>query len=179
MLVLGQQLVLALIMVPQCCSCAWLRFRRGGIPCCRTKTPAILLVFIFFFFFATPMLALLVLFGGRYFHSWRKTAPATIVILACPYWAHIWSCAIPRRPILCATSRRSKSSLKAREVNVTNYRQWVEANWLMSDAKFQRDYESYLRNGPGRWITSRIYAASDPKDPDAAWKREAIMTLCK
>ncbi len=46
-----------------------------------------------------------------------------------------------------------------------NYRQWVDANWLMRDPQFQRDYEEYLRNGPGRWITARFDA-----NDDAAWK---------
>src|SRR5918912_2809 len=45
----------------------------------------LMLVVGFFFFFMTPLLALLVLFGGRFFRSWRKTLPAvllTVVISA-------------------------------------------------------------------------------------------------
>ena len=171
-LVLGQQLLLALIMVAAMLFVRLSPVPKRWNPVLPHEDPGYLLVFIFFFFFATPMLALLVLFGGRYFHSWRKTVPATVVLLAL---SMLGTYLVLRNnektnPVRHLTSLEQFAQSPDREVNVTNYRAWVEANWLMGDAKFQRDYESYLRNGPGRWITSRIYAASNPNNPDAAWK---------
>lgn len=170
MLVLGQQLVLALIMLATMLFVRLSPVPKRWNPILPHEDPGYLLVFIFFFFFTTPMLALLVLFGGRYFHSWRKTVPSTIIIFA----LSILGTYLVLRNNEKTNPVRHLTSLeqfaKEREINVTNYRAWVEANWLMNDAKFQRDYESYLRNGPGRWITSRIYAANDANNPDAAWK---------
>jgi archaellum component FlaC len=170
LLVLGQQLVLALIMVAAMLFVRFAPVPKRWNPVLPHEDPGYLLVFIFFFFFATPMLALLVLFGGRYFHSWRKTLPATAVIFA----LSILGTYLVLRNNEKTNPVRHLTSLeqfaKDREINVTNYRAWVEANWLMNDAKFQRDYESYLRNGPGRWITSRIHAGSNPNNTDAAWK---------
>jgi len=54
--------------------------------------------------------------------------------------------------------------MKDREVNAAGYDEWLASNWLMKDARFRRDYERYLRNGPGRWITSRFDSGND-----AAW----------
>jgi hypothetical protein len=170
LLVLGQQLILALIMVAAMLFVRFAPIPKRWNPVLPHEDPGYLLVFIFFFFFATPMLALLVLFGGRYFHSWRKTLPATAVIFALSVLGTYLVLRNNEKtnPVRHLTSLEQFA--KDREVNVTNYRAWVEANWLMNDAKFQRDYESYLRNGPGRWITSRVYAGNDPNNPDAAWK---------
>ena len=172
MLVFGQQLVLALIMVAAMLFVRLSPVPKRWNPVLPHEDPGYLLVFIFFFFFTTPMLALLVLFGGRYFHSWRKTVPATVVIFALSILGTYLVLRNNEKtnPVRHLTSLEQFAKEPNRDVNVTNYRAWVEANWLMNDAKFQRDYESYLRNGPGRWITSRIYAASDPNNPDAAWK---------
>ena len=172
MLVLGQQLVLALIMVAAMLFVRLSPVPKRWNPVLPHEDPGYLLVFIFFFFFTTPMLALLVLFGGRYFHSWRKTVPATVAIFALSVLGTYLVLRNNEKtnPVRHLTSLEQFARDPDREVNVTNYRAWVEANWLMNDAKFQRDYESYLRNGPGRWVTSRIYAASDPNNPDAAWR---------
>lgn len=171
-LVLGQQLVLALIMVAAMLFVRLSPVPKRWNPVLPHEDPGYLLVFVFFFFFTTPMLALLVLFGGRYFHSWRKTVPATVVILALSVLGTYLVLRNNEKsnPVRHLTSLEQFARDPNREVNVTNYRAWVEANWLMNDAKFQRDYESYLRNGPGRWVTSRVYANSDPNNPDAAWK---------
>jgi hypothetical protein len=121
-------------------------------------------LFVFLFFFATPMLALLVVFGGRYLSTWRTTLPATLLIL-------ILSAALTflvvrtketSNPVRHTTSLGQFA--KEREVNTVSYGEWVKANWLMNDPKFQRDYEHYFRNGPGRWITSRLVS-----NDDAAW----------
>ena len=53
-------------------------------------------------------------------------------------------------------------------MNPVTYGEWVKASWLMNDAKFQRDYERYFRNGPGRWITSRLVSSDD-----GAWQPRA------
>src|SRR5215472_12090769 len=82
MLVLGQQLVLlAMVLL------AALIGRFAPVPSWWNTLlphdePALLYVFIFLFFFVTPMLALTVLFGGRFFSSWRRTMPATLVLVA-------------------------------------------------------------------------------------------------
>src|SRR5262252_6931067 len=144
MLVLGEQLVLLVMLL-----LAALIGRFAPVPSWWNALlphdePALLYVFIFLFFFVTPMLALLVLFGGRFFNSWRRTVPATLVLVA-----------------LSSLAQFSKE----RGVNLHTYRDWVDANWLLKDARFQRDYETFLRNGPGRWITSSF----DSKE-DSAWK---------
>lgn len=176
MLVVGQQLALALILVA---TFAFVRFApvpKRWNPVLPHEDPAYLIVFIFFFFFATPMLALLVLFGGRYFRSWRKTIPATLLILALSALATF----LVMRGREKNNPVRHLSSLsqfaRDRDLDVTNYRQWVDANWLMNDGRFQRDYENYLRNGPGRWITSHIYAKTFEGD-DAAWQGEDSLSI--
>jgi hypothetical protein len=176
MLVVGQQLALALILVA---TMAFVRFApvpRLWNPVLPHEDPAYLTVFIFFFFFVTPMLALLVLFGGRYFRSWRKTIPVTLLIIFLSALATY----LVMRGREMSNPVRHHSSLsqfaKNRDLDVTNYRQWVDANWLMNDAKFQRDYESYLRNGPGRWITSHVYAKTYEGD-DAAWRGEESLAI--
>jgi hypothetical protein len=168
LLVLGQQLVLALTLAA---TLAFVRLAprpKGWNPVLPYEDPAYLAVFIFFFFFVTPMLALLMLFGGRYFRSWRKTIPATLLIIALSALATF----LVMRGREKNNPVRHQSSLsqfaKGRGLDVTNYRQWVDTNWLMNDAKFQRDYENYVRNGPGRWITSNVYAKTYEGD-DAAW----------
>jgi archaellum component FlaC len=171
MLVVGQQLALALVLVA---TLAFVRFApvpKRWNPVLPHEDPAYLTVFIFFFFFATPLLALLVLFGGRYFRSWRKTIPATLLIIVLSALATF----LVMRGREMNNPVRHLSSLsqfaKERDLDVTNYRQWMGSNWLMNDAKFQRDYEKYLRNGPGRWITSHVYAKTFEGD-DAAWQGE-------
>jgi hypothetical protein len=168
LLVLGQQLVLTLVLGA---TIAFVRFApvpRPWNPVLPHEDPAYLIVFIFFFFFVTPMLALLMLFGGRYFRSWRKTIPATLLIIVLSALATF----LVMRGREKNNPVRHLSSLsqfaRGRNLDVTNYRQWVDENWLMNDAKFQRDYESYLRNGPGRWISSHVYAKTYEGD-DAAW----------
>jgi len=54
---------------------------------------------------------------------------------------------------------------RERDVTVAGYRQWADGEWLLRDPQFQHDYEAYLRDGPGRWFTSRL-----DSDTDDAWK---------
>ena len=164
MLVLGQQLILALVLLATKLFVELSPVPKQWHPNLPHEEPVFLFIFIFLFFFATPMLALAVLFGGRYFRSWRKTVPATLVIFAL---AVLGTYLVTRNRERHNPLRHSSSLLQiARDrglPNTESYRQWVEASWLMRDPKFQRDYESYLRNGPGRKITSAF------KD-DAAWR---------
>ena len=164
MLVMGQQLILALVLLATKLFVELSPVPKRWHPTLPHEEPVFLLIFVFFFFFATPMLALAVLFGGRYFRSWRKTVPATLIIFAL---AVLGTYLVTRNRERHNPLRHSASLAQiAKErglPNTESYRQWVDASWLMRDPKFQRDYESYLRNGPGRKITSAF------KD-DAAWR---------
>ena len=129
------------------------------------EQPGFLYTFVFLFFFVTPMLATLVVFGGRYYRAWRLTVPATLLILALSF---LWTFLVFRgreasNPVRHPTSLEQFA--RDRDVTVTGYRQWADAVWIMRDPQFQRDYESYLRDGPGRWITSRLES-----EDDAAWR---------
>jgi hypothetical protein len=164
MIVGGQQLVLLLVMLGNAIFLALVPPAAGWNPAYPNDQPGFLFLFIFLFFFMTPMLALAVLFGGRYFRSWRVTIPTTLVILILSVVATIMvDRKNPNKPN--PAGRHSSLTLFAPErgVNVKSYREWVGMNWLMNDAKFQADYESYLRKGPGRWITSGL-------KNDAAWQ---------
>jgi hypothetical protein len=164
LLVVGQQLALALVWL---LTLVYVRFSpvpKQWNPVLPHEQPGFLFVFIFIFFFATPMLALLVLFGGRYFRSWRTTLPVTFLVVAI---SALLTFLVVRaketnNPVRHTTSLAQLA--KDREVNVTSYREWLKTNWLLTDEKFQSDYERYLRNGPGRWITSRF-----DSENDAAW----------
>src|ERR1051325_1924437 len=169
MLVVGQQLALALVALAAAAFVRLAPVPKRWNPVPPHEDPGYLLVFCFFFFFMTPLLALLVLFGGRFFRSWRKTLPAvllTVLISALATYL-VFRNTEAKNPVRHLTSLEEMT--KAREMNVPSYRQWVAANWLMSDPQFQRDYEAYLREGPGRWIIARIYPEGDVSD-DAAWR---------
>ena len=170
MLVVGQQLTLALLTLAAAIFVRLAPVPRRWNPALPHEDPGYLLVFCFFFFFVTPMLALLVLFGGRFFRSWRKTVLATllVVIVSALGTYLVFRKTEATNPVRHITSLEELA--RDRDVNVANYRQWVAANWLMSDPQFQRDYEAYLRNGPGRWIVARVYPDGDTAD-DAAWRK--------
>jgi hypothetical protein len=165
LLVLGQQLALAIVWLMTKLFVGFASVPKGWNPVLPYEQPLALFVFIFTFFFVTPMLALLVLFGGRYFRSWRRTLPTSLAILLLSLLATY----LVVRDKEKNNPVRHKTSLEqiadAKGVNVRNYREWVDRNWLLKDEKFQRDYEEYLRRGPGRWITSRFNASDD-----AAWR---------
>jgi hypothetical protein len=138
------------------------------------EEPVNLYVFVFLFFFVTPMLALAALFAGRFFRAWSRTVPLTLLILVLSIASTVFI--LRRDPqnqlVKNPVQRPSSLSLFAKEkgVEVQNYREWIKENWILADAKFKSDYESYLRNGPGRWVTTKLAA------DDAAW-REGITTL--
>ena len=167
-LVAGQQLALGLISLLTLLFVRFAPVPKQWNPVLPHEQPVFLWLFLFLFFFATPMLALLVLFGGRYLRAWRTTLPATLLILIASAGLTVVVARIKetKNPV------RHTSSLgqfaKEREVNPVSYGEWVKASWLMNDAKFQRDYERYFRNGPGRWISSRLVSSDD-----AAWQPRA------
>ena len=164
MIVIGQQLLLAAVWLLTMLFVRFARVPKLWNPVLPHEQPAFLFAFIFFFFFATPMLALLAVFGGRYFRAWRVTLTATILILLMSALA---SYLVVRNKEAQNPVRHTSSLsqfMKDREVNAAGYDEWLASNWLMKDARFRRDYERYLRNGPGRWITSRFDSGND-----AAW----------
>lgn len=163
-LVAGQQLALALIWLLTKLFVRFAPVPKGWNPVLPHEQPAFLFGFIFIFFFATPTLALLVLSGGRYLRSWRTTLPATIAIFAL---SALGAFLVVRNKEMSNPVRHTTSLgqfMKGRDVNPASYGEWVNANWLMKDVKFQRDYDRYFRAGPGRWITSRF-----DSQRDAAW----------
>jgi hypothetical protein len=138
------------------------------------EEPASLYVFVFLFFLVTPMLALAALFAGRFFRSWSKTVPLTLLMIALSAGG---AYLVLRRDAQNLNEknpvqRPSSMALFAKDqgVEVQNYRDWLKENWLLSDARFLRDYENYLRNGPGRWVTTKLGAS------DAAW-RDGLTTM--
>lgn len=158
MLVLVQQLVLASILLAATLAVRLLPPLEWN-PVLPHEEPIFLYVFLFAFFFVTPMLALVVLFGGRYFRSWRVTIPATLIILALSVFGSWLALRGKVNPINRSSSLRLFA--KERGTDRAPYEDWVNSNWLMNDPKFQRDYEQFLRRGPGRWITSRFDATND------------------
>ncbi|HYP25935.1 MAG TPA: hypothetical protein VE262_04375 [Blastocatellia bacterium] len=162
MLVLGQQLVLALILLATMLFVRLAPVPAWWNPVLPREEPVFLYLFVFFFFFVTPMLALVVLFGGRYFRSWRVTIPATLLILALSVLGS-WL-TLPGKDENANPVQRSASLTrfaKDRGTDRNTYEDWTSTNWLMKDPKFQRDYEQFLRRGSGRWITSRFDANND------------------
>jgi hypothetical protein len=164
LLVVGQQLALAVVWLLTMLFVRFAPVPKQWNPVLPHEQPGFLFVFIFIFFFATPTLALLVLFGGRFVRSWRTTLPATLLVVAMSALITflVLRTKEANNPVRHTTSLAQLA--KEREVNITSYREWLKANWLLADEKFQSDYERYLRNGPGRWVTSRF-----DSENDAAW----------
>jgi hypothetical protein len=175
MLVAGQQVALMLIFFA-----AWLFVNFAPVPknwnpLLPNEQPVFLYVFLFLFFLATPLLALLTIFGGRYFRSWRLTLPLTAILVLVAAGASYLSVPndMPFAKVEGIQNPALRSSLFALEqfasrhadTNAEGYRQWLNENWLLKDARLRADYENHLRNGPGRWITARFNA-----EDDAEWK---------
>src|SRR5947209_19001481 len=131
MLVIGQQLALGLIMLAAAIFVRLAPVPKRWNPVLPHEDPGYLLVFCFGFFFATPMLALLVLFGGRFLRSWRKTALATLLIIIVSALGTylVFRKTETTNPVRHITSLEELA--KDRDLNVANYRQWVAANWLV------------------------------------------------
>jgi len=164
-LIVGQLLLLGVLWLTTRLFIRFAPVPRRWNPVLPHEQPGFLYILVFLTFFLTPILALLLLFGGRYFRAWRQTAPATVLLFAASV-ALTAFIVIPREktnPVRHSTSLEQLA--KDREVTVGGYRDWTGNVWLMRDPEFQRDYESYLREGPGRWITSRFEA-----EDDLAWR---------
>lgn len=162
MSVLGQQLPLALVLLVTLLFVQVAPRPKWWNPVLPYEEPVFLWIYLFVFFCAAPLLALAVLFGGRYFRSWRATIPATLAIVVLGVGGTILVLRGKANPVQRSSSLAQ--FCRERGTTLASYSQWLEGNWLMKDAKFQEDYERFLRSGPGRWITSR-FDASD----DAAW----------
>ena len=159
----GQQLALLLVLLANALFIALVPPVARWNPAYPNDQPGFLYLFIFLFFFMTPMLALAVLFGGRYFRSWRVTVPITLVILVLSVVATVLvDRRNPNNPNPAGRPWSLALFALDQGVNVKSYRDWVAMNWLMNDPRFQADYENYLRKGPGRWVTSGLKT-------DAAW----------
>jgi predicted nucleic acid-binding Zn-ribbon protein len=161
-IVLGQQLALAAVLAVTALFVKFAPVPQWWNKLLPHDEPALLVIFCLLFFFATPMLAMLVLCGGRYLKSFRITIPLTIALIgASGLGAYLVMRGKPN-PILRHSSLEQLAS--ARGVNAKAYHQWVDGKWLLKDPKFQSDYERFLRNGPGRWVTSRV------GEDDASWQ---------
>lgn len=163
LLVLGQQITLALWLLVTALFVNFSTIPKGWNPVYQREEPVLLYVFALLFLTITPMLALQAVYGGRFFRSWRKTLPATLLILIA---SGVGTYLVFRQQVNPIARFQSGSSIGelTRQLDigrVENYDAWVKENWLLRDPKFQRDYESYFRNGPGRWITSRFDAGND------------------
>jgi hypothetical protein len=162
LLVVGQEIALALWLLATMLFVKFAAVPKWWNPVFPREETVLLQVFAFLFLAATPMISLQAVFGGRYFRSIRKTLPATILIFA---MAGLGTYLIFRKqvnPIVRSSMGEMTKQLGVGKVE--NYDNWVKESWLLRDQKFRRDYESYLRNGPGRWITSRFDSTND-----AAW----------
>ncbi len=133
------------------------------------EDPFFIYAALFLFFSVTPLAATAAVMGGRFFPAWRVTIPTAFLILAL---SALGTYLVVRGR---AHPSKTKSSLEQfavqRGLTLQSYQSWAEMNWLMKDRKFRQDYERYLRNGPGRWITARFDSASD-----AGW-RDSISVM--
>jgi hypothetical protein len=125
------------------------------------EEPGFLFAFVFLYLLSAPGLALGLLFGGRFFRSWRATVPLTIALVG----LSLVGTYLVARGKVNPVQRSSSIAQFARQRGLSDrsYNEWVNANWLTKEPRFKRDYEAYLRNGPGRWVTSQL------KD-DGAWR---------
>lgn len=162
LLVVGQQIALALWLLATMLFVKFAAIPKWWNPVFPREEPVLLYVFAFLFFAATPMIALQAVFGGRYFRSIRKTLPATLLIFALAGLGTYLTFRQQINPI--ARSSMGEITKQLGVGKVEDYDNWVKESWLLRDQKFRRDYESYFRNGPGRWITSRFDSTND-----AAW----------
>lgn len=137
----------------------------GYLPAATRFSVIFLILFVFAFFFVTPFVSFLLLWAGRLVRSWRVTIPATLLVLLAAAGAtwYVFAAGGPQNPAFAPDSvhqfveSRNAASFEA-------YEKWLDMNWLLKDPRFRADYETYLRTGPGRWLTNRF----DTNDA-AAW----------
>lgn len=158
-LVGGQQILLLLVFLVALAymgaTAAPIRSETGTQPRPAQLSVIFLVVFVFAFYFATPLFSLLLLWGGRFRRAWRKSVTAVLLLLLAAS-AFTW---LTFRGIENPAFARSSIHQFTKErlnQGYTSYEKWLEANWLLKDPRFQADYERYLRNGPGRWLSNRF-----------------------
>jgi hypothetical protein len=127
-----------------------------------------LILFVFGFFFVTPLFSIVLVWGGRYFRAWRKTVPVTLLVMFAASAFTYLTFRGTQNPDFTPDSVHQFATSRKLE-NFRSYERWLDLNWLLKDPKFQADYEQYLRNGPGRWLTNRFDTTDDEKwaDPEA------------
>jgi predicted nucleic acid-binding Zn-ribbon protein len=122
-----------------------------------------LVLFVFAFYLTPPLLSFLGLWGGRFLRSWRVTVPAVAIAVLASAGCTYLSFRSLSNPAF--TKASLNQFIESRLISSSDaYRKWLDMNWLLKDERFRSDYESYLKNGPGRWLTNRF----DTTDP-AAW----------
>ncbi len=137
----------------------------GYLPAAARFSVVFLILFVFAFFFVTPFVSFLLLWAGRIVRSWRVSVPATVLLLLASSGAtwFVFAAGGTRNPAFAPDAiHQFVESRKTAEFEA--YQKWLDMNWLLKDPRFRADYESYLRTGPGRWLTNRF----DTND-DAAW----------
>jgi hypothetical protein len=172
LVVVGQQLVL-LVLALLAVAYANLAYRpissaTGLQPPVARYGVVFLILFVFGFFFVTPLFTILLLWGGRFLREWRKTVPATLFAMFAAAAFTFVSFDGTQNPDFSPDSIHQFAASRKLE-NFKAYEKWLDINWLLKDPKFQVDYEQYLRNGPGRWLTNRFDTTVDAKwaDPES------------
>jgi predicted nucleic acid-binding Zn-ribbon protein len=165
LLVGGQQIVLIAILI---LSAGYLNLftrpvnpENGYLPAVTRNAVLFLIFFVFAFYFATPLFSLLLMWGGRFFRSWRVTAPALLLLVLVASAATYMTFRNLSNPLNAPDSLHSfiitRSGSAPSDINPYKaYYTWLDMNWLLKDPKFRADYEEYLRRGPGRWLTNRF-----------------------
>lgn len=169
LLVVAQQLSLVAILI---LGVAYANFatrpaspETGYLPAATRYSVVFLVLYVFAFFFVTPFVSFLLVWAGRLVRSWRVTVPATLLLLLASAGAtwYVFAAGGTQNPAFAPDAiHQFVESRKTAEYEA--YQKWLDMNWLLKDPKFRADYESYLRTGPGRWLTNRF----DTTDA-AAW----------
>lgn len=165
LLVGGQQLVLIALLV---LSAAYTNLftrpvnpENGYLPAVTRNSVIFLILFVFAFYFATPLFSVILMWGGRFFRSWRATVPALMLLmLAASAFTFLTFRGLANpasgpdslHQFIVTRSGGAPTGVKPYQA----YSTWLDMNWLLKDPKFRADYEEYLRRGPGRWLTNRF-----------------------
>ena len=141
----------------------------GYVPAVTRYAVVVLILFVFVFYAGLPLLAMLVLWGGRFLRAWRASVPSALLVLLAASVATLATFRGLENPAAAPDSIHefveTRSTASSPEVPAYRaYQSWLDMNWLLKDPKLKADYEQYLRNGPGRWLTNKF----DTTDP-AAW----------
>jgi hypothetical protein len=184
-LFVGQQFVLLAILV---LSAAYTNIatyppipEHGYVPRATRAAIVLLIAFVFAFYAAAPVLAALLLWGGRFFRTWRLSVPVVLLLLLGSAVCTLLTFRGLANPGFASDSIHqfveTRSDLgSSPDVNpYISYQKWLdnESHWLLKDPKLKADYEQYLRNGPGRWLTNKF----DTNDPGAWASPDALLAI--